>query len=156
MSVCRELDGRDHTGTLGSVRRGSRFRLTAAEVARIRALRYGDGLTMEVVARSVGRSVDTVKRYAPGRVGKVPNDKLRAAFEASGLPAAEVARRMGWWVGHDADGSRVKRTLGLLEDRNGKGHRARRRLVDAEIVALLAEAVGVASWEVMPDEDVWR
>lgn len=126
--------------------------LSAEEIQEIRELRYGDGLTREATAALVGRSPWTVGRYAPGRPGKVDNAALREAFERSGLTVAEVARRMNWWWvrndGHlNADGSRVKRTLGLLDDLNRCG-RSRRRLIDAETAGLLAEAIGVMSWEV--------
>jgi hypothetical protein len=111
--------------------------LTRSEIARIRELRYGDGLTCAVVASIIGCHWTTVQKYAPGRPGKVPNDKLRAAFLASGVSASEVARRMGWvaarpagWM-PGADGSRVKRSLGLMPDLNGDGARSTRSLFDA-------------------------
>lgn len=126
--------------------------MTTTDVARIRELRYMDGLSGPAVAKIVGCSTSTVRKYAPGQPGKVPNDKLRAAFVASGLSASEVARRVGWWAG-SADGARVKRALGLLPTTNGRGRRQIRRLIDAEMAGMLAEAIGVEPWEVMPDDD---
>jgi transcriptional regulator with XRE-family HTH domain len=141
---------------------GTGHPVTVDEIACMRVLRYEDGLTAAEVAGLVGRSEKTVFEYAPGRIGKVPNDKLRAAFEASGLSSTEVARRAGWWYARGdrrgrrtADGARVRRALGLQADLSGSsGCQSMRRLVDAEIASVLAEAIGVMPWEVMPDEDV--
>jgi hypothetical protein len=122
--------------------------LSAAEIARIRELRYEDGLTLVETAREVGCSVFTVQRHAPGRPGKINNAKLREAFERSGKSAADVARAIGWWADVDADVSRVRRTLGLRTDIDGRGHKSNRRLIDAETAGRLAEAIGVMPWEV--------
>lgn len=134
------------------------MRLTTLDIKRIKRLRYRDGLTIEQTAQAIGCGITTIKQYAPGHIGKVPNDKLRAAFEKSGQTAADVARRMGWMCrlgngGTCADVTRVKRTLGLLPEVNGKGHRSTRRLIDAETAGLMAEAIGLMAWEVMPDDD---
>jgi predicted transcriptional regulator len=124
----------------------------------IRALR-ADGYTANEVAEFLGCSKSTVLCYAPGRLGKVPIAPLREAFLASPATAADIARELGWWdVKRCADSARVKRTLGLLPDfgkpSNGNGRpRSYRTLVDAEIVALIAEAIGVAPWSVMPEDD---
>jgi transcriptional regulator with XRE-family HTH domain len=127
-------------------------RLTPLDVKRIRKLRYRDGLTSPQVAKIIGCDESTVRYYAPGRIGKVPIDKLRAAFEASGLTAAEVARRMGWFDGRCADSARVKRALGIYPSISN-GRRSPRRMIDAETAGLLAEAIGVMAWEVMPDDE---
>lgn len=130
------------------------MRLTAPDVARIRELRYQDGLSCERVASSIGCSAMAVHYHAPGWPGKVDNAKLRAAFLASGLTASEVARRVGWWNGHTGDGQRVKRTLGLSDDWGGHHPhrtRTRRRLIDAETAGVLAEAIGVMPWEVIDE-----
>lgn len=130
------------------------MRLTPLDIARIRKLRYRDGLMQREVAEIIGCDVKTVWRYAPGHIGKIPNDKVRAAFEASRLTAAQVARRMGWMCAPGkADGARVKRALGILPDSYGPGIRSTRRLIDAETAGLLAEAIGVMAWEVMPDDE---
>lgn len=129
------------------------MRLTTLDVKRIRKLRYNDGRTQTEVAKIIGCSQFTVHRYAPGYVGKVPNDKVRAAFIASGKSASEVARHLGWYSGRSVDSSRVLRTLGLRADTNGQGRRSARSLIDAEVAALMAEAIGVMPWEVMPDDD---
>lgn len=136
-------------------------RLTPDQQRLIRELRYEDGLTIQATAARVGCSAFPVRQLAPGRPGKVPNDKLREAFTDSGLSAVEVARRVGWLCSTgttqgqrtQADGSRVLRTLGLLDD-STKDRRSTRTFIDAETAALLAEAIGVMAWEVMPDEDV--
>lgn len=129
--------------------------LTGAQVLQIRRLR-ADGLSAPQVARIVGCSDGTVRKIVPGYIGKVPVAPLREAFLASGKTAVAVAKAAGWFcsngVSEYPDSSRVKRTLGLLPDVNGKGIQSRRTLVDAELAAILAEAVGVMPWEVMPDE----
>jgi transcriptional regulator with XRE-family HTH domain len=135
-------------------------KLPTSTIRRIRQLRYADGLTAPQAAAIVGCSQEAVRHYAPGRPGKVDNAKLRAAFEASGLGAQEVARRVGWWIhksncSDQPDGGRVRRTLGIALDANGNGRPSRRRYIDAETAAILAEAIGVAPWEVIPDEDPW-
>lgn len=130
------------------------MRLTTHDVRRIRELRYGDGLTLRAVAQIVGCSSEAVRCYAPGRPGKVPNDKLRAAFLASGLTAGEVGRRMGWLCRACGDAARVKRSLGLLPSGNKRRNRAyTARNIDAETAALMAEAIGVMPWEIMPDDE---
>lgn len=55
----------------------------------------------------------TPDRFRMGSVEglRVPAAPLRAAFERSGMTAAEVAHRMGWTPGGKADTSRVARTL---------------------------------------------
>lgn len=122
--------------------------LTTRDIAEIRELRYRDGLTQEETAKQVGRDKVTVWRYAPGRPGKIPNAPLREAFLASGLSASEVARRVGWSKDGWVDASRVRRTLGLTDDRGVKGYRSRRAMIAAETAANLAEAIGVMPWEV--------
>lgn len=126
--------------------------LAAEKVARIRELRV-DGYTYRQVARIVGCGFTTIRRYAPGRIGKVPVAPLREAFLRSPMTAAEVARDLGWWAGKDADSARVKRTLGLRDDCNGAGRHSRRTVADAETVRLIAEVIGVPWWSVMPDDD---
>lgn len=128
------------------------MRLTPLDIKRIRKLRYRDGLTIPATAEIVGCSEATVWHLAPGRPGKVPLDKLRGAFDASGLTATEVARRMGWLDGRSPDGARVKRALGIYPSIS-RGRRSPRRLIDAETAGLLAEAIGVMAWEVMPDDE---
>ena len=85
---------------------------------------------------------------------------------AAVLPSEEadrdVARAVGWlyerrnrgthYAFVSADSARVKRTLGLLPDRKN-GHATYRQLVDIDTMTLLAEAIGVAPWEVLPDDD---
>lgn len=126
--------------------------LTGGQVKRIRELR-ADGFSGRRVAELVGVCVTTVYKIAPGRVGKVPVAPTREAFLRSGLPASEVARRLGWHSGHATDASRVLRTLGLRDTANGSGVRTRRTVADAEVVGQIAEAIGLMPWEVMPDED---
>jgi hypothetical protein len=124
------------------------------DVSLIRELRYGDGLSTPVVAQAVGCCLRTVTEHAPGYIGKVPNEPLRQAFLASRVTAVEVARDLGWRAGPRADSSRVKRTLGLLDEisRHG-GKRYRRRLIDWETASLIADAIDVPRWEVVPDVD---
>jgi hypothetical protein len=131
-------------------------KLTEFQVRRIRELR-ADGYTQRQVADMVGCSTSPVAKYAPGRVGKVPVAPVREAFLASGRTAVDVARRAGWMYTRSsgltvADGSLVKRSLGLLDDSSGgTGRRSRRKVMDAEMAATLAEAIGVAPWEVIED-----
>jgi transcriptional regulator with XRE-family HTH domain len=125
-------------------------KLTARQIARIRRLRYEDGLSSGQVAAIIGCSPSTVLNHAPGRPGKVPVAPLREAFLRSGVTAASVAFTLGWMERGKRDGARVKRTLGILDDIN-HGHPSRRTMVDAEIVMLIADAIGVGAWEVLPD-----
>lgn len=135
-------------------RRGGRF-LTADEIARIRELRYAHGLTIAETVAYVGRSPMTVQRVAPGRPGKVDNAALREAFLRSGRSAADVARAAGWTFESGGrikpDSSRVRRTLGLIDDVSAGGWRSRRKLIDAETAEILADAVGVAPWTVIDE-----
>lgn len=124
--------------------------LTAEQRECILVLRDA-GWTQQRVAAVLGLSKATISNISPGYVGRVPVAPLREAFLCSPVTAADVARDVGWWERGKADTSRVKRTLGLLDDSN-HGHRFRRTMVDAETVELLAEAIGVAAWSVMPDD----
>lgn len=126
--------------------------LTPEQVAQIRELRT-DGLTCREVAGIVGCDRVTVQKYAPGRPGKVPVAPLREAFLASGHTAADVARELGWWTHGIGDGSRVRRTLGLVPTTNGAGRRSYRTFVDAETVERIADALGLMAWEVMPQDE---
>lgn len=131
-------------------------RLTELQVARIKRMR-ADGHTAEATARAVGCDPRTVRAHAPGYLGKVPNDRLREAFLASGRSAADVARSLGWDSGKGADTSRVRRTLGINRSTStpsrGQGrYHSRRRLIDWETGALIAEAIGIMPWEVLDDD----
>jgi hypothetical protein len=123
---------------------------SSTELALVRELRYVDGLTCGAVAARIGRSDRYVQRLAPGRPGKIDNTLIREAFLRSGCSAHEVARDLDWYGGGKLDGTRVKQTLGLVETVGGHGQRYRqyRRLIDAETASLIAEAIGVAPWEV--------
>lgn len=128
--------------------------LTEDEIAQIRSLRHEDGMTGRELADQFGVSISTIHRLAPGQPGKVPVAPLREAFLASSVDAAEAARELGWWDHRGApDSSRVKRTLGINHE-TSHGRRYRRSLVDAETVQLIAEAIGVAPWSVLPDDDM--
>lgn len=134
--------------------------MTTEDIDRIRGLRYGDGLTSAQTAAIIGRCVSTVERHAPGRPGKIDNSLLRMAFIASGRSAVGVARSLDWTysrgpgrVDRGYDGARVKRTLGIMPSIAGHGGRQLRKLIDAETAGLIAEAIGVAPWEIMPDEE---
>lgn len=123
--------------------------MTPAQIARIRELRYGDGLTLPATARIIGCCTTTVQRHAPGRPGKIPVALLREAFEASHRTAADVARSLGWFGTHgSADSSRVLRMMGINVDVHGAGHHCFRLTADAEVVARAAEALGLSAWEV--------
>lgn len=127
-------------------------RLTELQVARIKRMR-ADGHKLEEIAEAVGCHPQTAGKHAPGPVGKVRNDRLREAFLESGRSAPDVARALGWEGSRGAaDGSRVKRTLGLLPDISRTGARNRRRLIDWETGSLIAEAIGVGPWEVLDDD----
>jgi hypothetical protein len=125
---------------------------TAAERAQILELRYMDGLSIPRVAELTGRHPDTIKRHAPGWPGKIDNTRLRDAFLASRLEAVDVARSLDWVAERrgrlQADGSRLRRTLGLQKTRNGQGRVQYRKMIDAETAALIADAIGVAPWSV--------
>jgi hypothetical protein len=105
-----------------------------------------------------------VRRIAPGRPGKISNEPIRRIFEEEsqrGLTAADVARSMGWWVSYKnpkarqskgpyADVARVRRALGIQADNAGI-RQSKRRMIDAEMAGLLAEAMGYAAWEALPE-----
>jgi hypothetical protein len=127
--------------------------LTELEQRRVLRMRE-DGHTIAATARMTGFSAYAVAKVKSGYIGKVPNDRLRAAFLESGVSAPDVARSLGWRSGrHDADGARVRRTLGINDDICSRtGNRARRRLIDWETASLIAEAIGVAPWSVLDDD----
>jgi hypothetical protein len=125
-------------------------KLTARQVARIRRLRYEDGLSGPQVAALIGCNPATVTAYAPGRPGKVPVAPLREAFLRSGVTAGQVATELDWLDRGSPDASRVNRALGIT-DTISHGRRHLRSMVDAEIVMLIADAIGVGAWEVLPD-----
>lgn len=125
-------------------------------VAQIRELRYMDGLSCPVVAQLLGMNRSTVNRLAPGKPGKVLNDRVRALFEASPMSSVDVARALGWerrggFGVMAADGALVMRTLGLKSEVS-RGYSTRRRWIDAETAGDLAEAMGHARWEALPDD----
>lgn len=125
--------------------------------AQIRELRYMDGWTCERVAGVTGIHPRTVGKIAPGRPGKVSNDRVRAMFERSRLSAHAVAQAMGWEKAAgdgraSADGRRVLRALGLLPEVS-RGYESFRSMIDAETAMLLAEAMGHAGWEALPDDE---
>jgi hypothetical protein len=124
--------------------------LSESQIARIREMR-ADGHTQEATAAAVGCHPFTVRKYAPGYPGKVPNDRLREAFLASGRSPADVARVIGWrGTNGTPNGGRVRQTLGLNAD-GSRGRRRYRRLIDWETGSLIAEAIGVMPWEVLED-----
>lgn len=125
-------------------------------------LRYQDGLTSPETAKRVGCNESTVAYYAPGRPGCVSNQLVREAFLASGHSAVEVALELGWTYRKGktiyGDGSRLRRALGLYpvvkksyeETERGSvdtSHHYCYR-IDAEIVARIAEVIGLEPWEV--------
>jgi predicted transcriptional regulator len=125
--------------------------LPRATVARIRRLRR-DGMSQERVAVLVGCGVNAVRKYAPGRPGKIDNAPVRRIFQEEearrGLNAHAVAREMEWMAGTvKFDCSRVLRTLGLREHVNGAGVSSTRKMIDAETAERLAEAMGRERWE---------
>lgn len=139
--------------------------LTAWELAQLKELRNMDGMSSTRVAEIIGCSAGYVRTLAPGRPGKIDNTLIREAFVRSGASATWVAQEIGWvalhgkwnrnrtkrWTWYCGDGSRVRRTLGLIDDvsyKTGRAYRARRTLVDAEHVAMIADAIGVAPWAV--------
>lgn len=83
---------------------------------------------------------------------RVPTERVRNLFLASGATTGDVAKRLGWWVyrsdgSQDPDYSRLKRTLGL-QDELTRGKRYRRQTIDIEIAEQIAEACGHAGWEI--------
>lgn len=72
---------------------------------------------------------------------EVPTEPLRRAFQESGLTAYELAQRLGW---ARPDTGRVKRTLGLQLDHNGRGTNPRlRQTTSYERAAEIAIALGI-------------
>lgn len=123
-------------------------RLSPEQVRRIKAMR-ADGYSQHATAVAVGCTRGTVRKYAPGYIGKVDNAPLREAFLASNRTASDIARSVGWLDRGSPDTSRVRRALGLRDDLSGtNGIRSRRRLIDAETAGLIAEALGMGAWEI--------
>lgn len=122
-------------------------RVTREERREILRLRYVEHWSTARVARHVGRCEGTVKRIAPGRVGKVDNTSLREAVVRvvgrGEVSWGEIARRMGWVNGR-ADTPRVKKTLGLVPTPNGHGYPPSIRvLVGVDTAVRLLDAVGL-------------
>lgn len=85
-----------------------------------------------------------------GRAGRgVPNDALRQAFLESPMSAAEVARAVGWFdsKGGCADGTRVRRTLGLRPAHENGQARVYQRVGSRNAVKI-AEALGLDPVEI--------
>jgi hypothetical protein len=92
------------------------------------------------------------------RVGRAPVDPapLREAFLASGLPANEVARRLGWMrpppKGKRSpvpDQGRLRSALGLRPYNPGHGYPMRMRSgLRHETAERIARAINVDPWEV--------
>lgn len=130
-----------------------------AERERMRELRYVDGLSAREVAKILGRSERTVLNHAPGKPGKIPVAPVREAFLRSGISAADLARKLGWTYPvrrmgpayMAADTGRVRRALGINEGTttmNGRRYRCTAQTIDAEIAERIADALGIARWEV--------
>lgn len=93
--------------------------------------------------------------------GHYPVAPLRDAYlqkrKEYGLTLNEVALRMNWIVKSGGkkgqpEGGRVSRSLGMRPEmgRSGRYHCVRER-INPELGLKLAEAIGVAWWEVWPD-----
>ena len=100
----------------------------------------------------MGRCYETVRHVVPGRAGKAPVAPLREAFERSGRSHIDVARDIEWWTQGHPDGARVRRFLGLRADID-KGGRRFRTVGDIETISRIAQAIGVAPWSVLPEEE---
>lgn len=74
---------------------------------------------------------------------EIPVEKVREAFERSGLSKCELARRMGW-MKVVPNIHRVSQALGQERDSTGK---KRQRLTYA-LAARLVEAMGVSPFDV--------
>jgi hypothetical protein len=134
--------------------------------ARVREL-VAAGMTRREAAREVGCSVSTAQRYAVGLPRNladrptayknygVPIAPLREAFLRSGLTPSIVCYRLGWECkrsyGTQADTTRLKRALGLLPE-SDKGRPRLRQRIGTDRAERIAEAIGVAYWELWPDE----
>lgn len=84
---------------------------------------------------------------ATPRDGRVDVAPLRAAFEASGLTASAVALLCDWTYTRDgrehADGSRVKRALGLASMRGARNPQPLvARSIAVDVAARIADAIG--------------
>lgn len=146
-------------------------RLVAGVEARVAEM-YRSGVLLEDIARETGVYRTTVSDVAKrngvplrrpskqeppaslagpvmrgGGVPKIDNTPLREAFEASSLLAGELAVRLDWLERGRPDSSRVKRALGVTQDVT-RGKLTYRRLIDPEVAALMADAMGLMPWEV--------
>lgn len=74
----------------------------------------------------------------------VPVEVFRDQFEQTGLPAAVVARRLGWYAGGIPDGHRVYRVLGIRPYHCGHSYGPRfRTRVRLRTALRLAGALGL-------------
>ncbi|HXQ33174.1 MAG TPA: hypothetical protein VN843_04050 [Anaerolineales bacterium] len=120
--------------------------VTPKQISKIQKLRYEQGLTAKEIADRVGLTDRTITKYAP--LGRVNNAPLRSAFLKSDRTAADVARYLGWYdYNGRADGHRVKRALGLVEDISKQGYRSIRKSNYRHLALQLAKAIGVDPWE---------
>ena len=75
------------------------------------------------------------------RTCEVSTDRIREAFERSGVSASELALRLGWLR---PDSARVSRQLGIAFDRNGHGSPIRNRgMMSYERALEICEALGI-------------
>ena len=85
------------------------------------------------------------REFADGGV-VIPVEVLQEKFLDSGLTAVELAQRLGWTRDHGrrADGERVRRYLGLIQQPGGKGRVAKYKVRMYDSTALeIAEALGL-------------
>lgn len=78
----------------------------------------------------------------------VPNEPLREAFIRSRRTAYSIARDLDWPNGKGYDSSRVRRTLGLVDEVNGIGKRSTRQTVDERLALQVGDALGLDPWEI--------
>lgn len=122
--------------------------MTIRDVHRMRQAR-AEGMTRREAAVAFGCSPSTVDRHAPGRAGMISNVDLRQAFERSGMSAPAVARTLGWqYKGSGAGAQRVRKALGLEDDRTVGGYRSRRATIHRDLAAQIAVAIGVDPWAI--------
>jgi hypothetical protein len=127
--------------------------MTIRDVHRMREAR-ANGMTRKEAAAVFGCGLSTVDRYAPGRAGMIANDDLRTAFVRSAVSASDVARALGWHGRSGSGAQRVRKAVGLEDDRSTGGYRKRRATIHRDLAARIADAIGVDPWAIGAGERV--
>lgn len=122
--------------------------VTLAERQRIEHLRYVKQMSGPQVSVMVGRSANSVRHIAPGRVRNVDNRSLRLAVECSPVTLSYIARQLDWFGNGRPDVTRVRRALGQKPTTRSDGRRTVMQTIRSDYAAVIAGAIGLAPHEV--------